>query len=268
MSKVTLTDFTSLTNEESAVAALNANNAAIEAFSDLVLSRNGASPNQMSANLDMNGFRMINMAAPVDDNDPVRLIDVVDGIRGLQGDPGPPGGPLADGDYGDVVVSGTGTVISFDTGVVTAFAKTILDDTTAAAVRGTLGLAGAALLAVGTTAGTVAAGDDARFYKHTITAKNATGDFALNENYLYHTSGSAHTWTIQPVATIAHPAGYQITIDNAPGGGIITVARGAGVAMYVNGGTSSANASVAAGGSATLIQSANNIWKIIGPGVT
>lgn len=49
------------------------------------------------------------------------------------------GSGLADGDYGDIVVSGAGTVLSFDTGVVTAFAKTFLDDADAAAVRTTIG---------------------------------------------------------------------------------------------------------------------------------
>lgn len=46
---------------------------------------------------------------------------------------------LSDGDYGDVVVSSSGTVIMFDSAVVTTAAKTVLDDTTVAAMVDTLG---------------------------------------------------------------------------------------------------------------------------------
>lgn len=62
------------------------------------------------------------------------------GAIGATGATGPAGPPLADGDYGDIVVSGSGTAINFDSSIVTAFAKTLLDDTTQAAMRTTLGL--------------------------------------------------------------------------------------------------------------------------------
>jgi hypothetical protein len=47
---------------------------------------------------------------------------------------------LTDGDKGDIVVASSGTSWTFDTGVVTAFAKTFLDDANQAAVQATLGV--------------------------------------------------------------------------------------------------------------------------------
>lgn len=49
------------------------------------------------------------------------------------------GGGLSDGDYGDIVVSSSGTVMNFDSAVVTTAAKTVLDDTTVSAMLDTLG---------------------------------------------------------------------------------------------------------------------------------
>jgi hypothetical protein len=64
---------------------LNANFEAIETAFENTLSRDGTSPNSMSANIDMGGHRVTNLSAPVDPNDAVRLQDVVDGVVSVGG---------------------------------------------------------------------------------------------------------------------------------------------------------------------------------------
>ena len=274
MTKLTLPSFSSLTNEASFLAALNSAMEAIEAFSDLVLSRNGATPNTMQADLDMNSQRILNLPAPENDYDPVRLIDVAEGIQGPQGDPGAdgaPGGPLADGDYGDIVVSGTGTVISIDSAVLSAFGRTLVDDSSASNARTTLGLGDSATKNVGTSSGTVAAGDDSRFTRYTVNDQSgATYTFATTDpgKLVRQTAAGAHTYTINPNATTAIPVGSVIVIRNTVGAGVLTISRGAGVALYANGSTTSANATLAAGAVATLIQEATDSWLILGVGVS
>ena len=60
MSKISLTNLVNLQNETTAVNAINNNNAALTTAFDNTLSRDGTSPNTMGANLDMNGFQILN----------------------------------------------------------------------------------------------------------------------------------------------------------------------------------------------------------------
>lgn len=80
MPKITLTDLVNLENQTTAVNAINANNAALEAALEKTLSRDGTQPNQMSATLDMNSNQIINLPAPGNPTSPLRLQDVIDGI--------------------------------------------------------------------------------------------------------------------------------------------------------------------------------------------
>jgi hypothetical protein len=63
MAKLTLSDLANLTNQTSAVATLNANWALIEAFAETVLSRDGTTPNTMTADLDMNSNDILNVGS-------------------------------------------------------------------------------------------------------------------------------------------------------------------------------------------------------------
>lgn len=77
MSKLTLADVANLTSGQTAVGTINNNSALIETALENTLSRDGTTPNQMGASLDMNSNQIINLPAPSSVNSPARLIDVV-----------------------------------------------------------------------------------------------------------------------------------------------------------------------------------------------
>lgn len=76
MAKLVLTDLASFTNESSALSVLAANNAAVVAAMEKTLSRDGTSPNTMTASLDMNSQRILNLPAPVSSSEAARKADV------------------------------------------------------------------------------------------------------------------------------------------------------------------------------------------------
>jgi hypothetical protein len=101
-----------------------------------------------------------------------------------------------------------------------------------------------------------------------LTTKTAAWTFADSErggriNY----TGAAAAATINPNASTSITDGATYVIRNA-GSGAITVTRGSGVTLKVNGGTSSANATIAVGGLATLIRWGTDDWSISGSGVS
>ena len=73
MAKLTLTD---VSNILTAVSTLNTNNQRIEDALEKTLSRDGTSPNEMNAELDMNDNRVYNLPAPTTDTEPMRKGDV------------------------------------------------------------------------------------------------------------------------------------------------------------------------------------------------
>lgn len=306
MSKITLTSLENLQSETTAVQGINENFAAIETAFDLVLSRNGATPNEMTAPLDMNSQRIINLAAPVNNTDAVRLMDITD-LQGPQGEQGPQGipGPAGNGS-GDMLRANnlsdvtnattartnlgaqasstnltslaglTGAVdkVAMFTGVgvlalfdAPSFGRSILAATTAAASRTLLGLTAIATAVFGSTAGTVVEGNDSRFSQLAVATKDTTSGFTTGELAKFVRHTSGSTHTW----TI--PSGYGsvgsvLSLRNAVGGGAVTVAPAGGVTLYKAGGTFSGSVTIANGGLASLIQEATNVWVISGAGVT
>lgn len=97
MTKITpLTDLVNLENQTTAVNAINSNNASITTAFTNTLSRDGSSPNTMSANLDMNNNHIINLPTPTSNYDPVRFIDVttIGGGGSITVNPLPVGGTV------------------------------------------------------------------------------------------------------------------------------------------------------------------------------
>jgi hypothetical protein len=98
MAKLTLSDLTTLANSQSAISTINANMALIETAIENTLSRDGTTPNTLSADLDMNSNALLNMtaldmnsnritnlAAPTADTDAVRYQDLVAATTGIEG---------------------------------------------------------------------------------------------------------------------------------------------------------------------------------------
>jgi hypothetical protein len=70
-----LTNLDTLQNS-SVIAAVNSNNTVLTTALNNTLSLDGSSPNQMSANLDLNSHHIINLPVPATSTEPIRLGDV------------------------------------------------------------------------------------------------------------------------------------------------------------------------------------------------
>lgn len=75
MAKITLNDVGDLRDYTTALNIINTNTAAIETAFENTLSRDGTAPNPMAANLDMNSHRVLNLLAPLNGSEPLRLTD-------------------------------------------------------------------------------------------------------------------------------------------------------------------------------------------------
>lgn len=73
MSKITLNSIGDLTQSSTAQTVINNNSTVVQTAFDNTLSRDGTSPNQMAASLDMNSNRILNLPTPISTVEPVSL---------------------------------------------------------------------------------------------------------------------------------------------------------------------------------------------------
>lgn len=83
--------------------------------------------------------------------------------------------------------------------------------------------------------------------------------------HLYHTSGSAHTWTIDSNANVAYPIGTILTFINENGGGNVTLAITSDTLRWAS---STGSRTLAANGTASAIKVASTTWRLTGDGIT
>lgn len=151
MAKLVLTDLASLESQASAIQTINENSDRIAAALENTLSRDGTTPNTMSASLDMNDERVINLAAPINNTDAARLVDIAEALSvdALLV-------PSMTGNSGKIM-SNDGTVLNWKTpSQITGLGDVITtnnlsDLTNVATARTNLGLGTAAIAATGTS---------------------------------------------------------------------------------------------------------------------
>jgi hypothetical protein len=185
-----------------------------------------------------------------------------------------------------------GSGISFSAGTLSASGSGGTVSTTGSPANGNLTkFSGASSITNGdlsgdvTTSGTLAATVANINYSATITATgtpptNAPGYLGCPQNtqngtyttvmsdagkHIYHTSGSAHTWTIDSNANVAYPIGTILTFINENGGGNVTIAITSDTLRW---GSSTGSRTLAANGTATAIKVASTTWRLTGDGIT
>jgi hypothetical protein len=164
---------------------------------------------------------------------------------------------------------------------------------TAAGARTNLGLGTSAVVDTGTSGTKVALTDGANTWSglNTYSAganmtpastpgTNAVGYLGIPQNiqngtyailmtdagkHIYHTSGSAHTYTIPANASVAFPIGSTITFVNESGGGNVTIAITTDTLRW---GSSTGSRTLAANGTATALKVASTTWRLTGDGIT
>lgn len=301
MAKVSgVTPLENLESQTTAVQAINQNFDLVVAAIENTLSRDGTTPNELTANLDMNGYRIINLPSPQSSSEPARWADLSAlTLTGMAV-------PSVTGNAGKRL-STDGTTLLWATGGSGDLLSTnnLSDVVNPGTARTNLGLGSAAVKSIGTSGSTVPTNDGSNTFSgaNLFTNTNTfSGDIVFssvhppqissnpttldpqsigymgapqnlqNNDYtlvladagrgISHSSGLTHTWTIPSNGSVPFPIHTLILLDNT-GAGTVTIARGAGVTLRVNGSGTSADATLTTNYVRSLYKIATDIWVLL-----
>ena len=85
--------------------------------------------------------------------------------------------------------------------------------------------------------------------------------------HLYHSDGTAYTWTIPSNISVSYPVGTTLTFDNDGSAGNITIAINTDTLVWAPS-NATGSRTLAIGGRATALKVASGRWKITGVGLT
>lgn len=308
MAKLVLTDLASLQNETTAIQTINANYAKIVEAIEQTFSRDGTTPNQLEASLDVNGQRILNIPAPSTASEPARLADIQEAAFPTIVIPS-----LTAND--DKIMSNSGGVLVWVVpgslpGIGDMRAVNNLAEVNSSLARGNLGLGTAALKNTGVLGNTIPLLDGSNTWSAdqifsglltasgglnlvgTIEPRNQTTPSSLSIDSIGYRGApilgqdAAYTFvlldsgkTILHTSAGAHtwtiPTNAAVNFPNGTaivllntGSGAVTISRSAGVALRIGGSSVDADRTLGQHGIATLFKADVNSWYITGSGVS
>ena len=162
--------------------------------------------------------------------------------------------------------AGSDTQVQFNDGDVLAGDSGFTFNKTTDAVTVTGNITGGNLIATGNVDATVNGYDIGYRTIPQVSSGNVTLALTDSGKHYYSTTSATETITIPLNSSVAFEKGAAIMIVNK-GTGSVTVARTAGVDLYLAGNSTSANRTVTTYGMATLIKTDDDEWFISGTGV-
>lgn len=304
MSKIdALGQLASLENQTSAIQTINDNSDKIETAIEGTLSRYGEAPNQMEAPLDMNSQRILNLPAPITDNEPARWADLKYSFS-LTGEIVV---PAMSGNAGKFLTTDGTDLQWLSAADITSLgdmkkANNLSELTNVPQARTNLGLGTAATYPVGTSGAAVVLADQNTSFtgNNTFSGSNTlsgtlsvtgTADILISNTGATLSDRSAgfrgapaqtrdanYTWTAEASGLVqVHTSGTAHTYILPPsfvpeghfvslvnvGAGAVTVSRGSGVSLRKLGTGADANLTVSQWGAVTLYQYSLNNWIVL-----